>query len=88
MSHHAIDFHTVLHAAEIIRPGGDRAVDDYIFEGLRLNTGFDGYSMTVANRDVSLTINFHNTFHLDSLSRDKTDDFYKHLQRIVREAQS
>ena len=86
MKNESLDFRKVLHAAEIVRQQGVREeYGDYVYKGIRYNSGHDGYSITLSDREVALTVNFHNTTRLDSPSRSKTEAFYKHLDRIIRE---
>lgn len=82
MSHRALDFHKILLASENIRKFGEKRNNLYVLDGLSLDVGHDGYSITLSNNTVSLTINFHNTFHLDSPGRSETGVFFKQLDAI------
>lgn len=82
MSHRALDFHKILLAGENIRLHGDNSSGIYILDGVTFNAGYDGYSITLNNNKVSLTINFHNTFNLVSPSRSETNRFFKQLDAI------
>ena len=82
MSHRALDFHKILLASENIRLHGEKSHELYILDGVSLNTGYDGYSITLSNNKVSLALHFHNTFNLDSPSRSDTEDFFKQLEGI------
>jgi hypothetical protein len=82
MSHRALDFHKILLASENIRMHGDKIADYYILDGVSLNTGYDGYSITLKSSKVSLTLHFHNTFNLESPSRLDTENFFKQLDGI------
>lgn len=81
-----LDFHTILTAAEIIRENGKRSEDgSYRLEGIQFVSSFDGYSVTLNGKEVSLTVNFHNTFNIESPSKDSEESFFKQLRKIVFE---
>ena len=86
MSHKALDFHKILHAAEIIRTQGEKVSGLYSLAGVTLDTGHDGYSITLSTNEVFLTIGFHNTFKLTSPGRAETERFYKLIDRVIEDA--
>lgn len=82
MSHKALDFHSILWAAEIIKSNGKLNNGLYLYQGFTLNTGYDGYSITVSSNTVDLTINFHNTFNINSPSRAETERFLRLIKKL------
>lgn len=82
MSHKALDFHKILLASENVRLNGDKSSGLYTLNGITLDTGYDGYSITLKNNEVSLTLHFHNTFNLISPGRSETEKFFKQLDVI------
>ena len=77
-----IDVRTALAVFEKVSRLGTKSGDDWIFDQMRANSGFDGYTVTLSNQHATLTVNFHNTFHLDCDSRQDLQSFVEHLERI------
>lgn len=81
-----LDFHTILTAAQIIRERGQRSDDgSYRLEGIEFQSSIDGYSVTLSSTEVSLTVNFHNTYHIKSASKEAEEKFFKKLRQLVLE---
>lgn len=81
-----LDFHTILTAAQIIRENGQRNDDgSYRLEGIHFLSSYDGYSVTLTSKEVSLTVNFHNTYNIKTPSKDAEEKFFKQLRKIVFE---
>lgn len=82
----SLDFHTILTAAEIIRQNGQPDKDGgYRYQGVSFIPSIDGYSVSLRNKEVLLTVNFHNTYHIDAPSRAAQEQFFKSLRTIVHE---
>ncbi|GAA5215035.1 DUF3081 family protein [Corallincola platygyrae] len=83
-----LDIHLCLRAFEKIRQLGAKRegamMDVYDYQGLSASSGYDGYDITVSNRDVSATIHFHNSYDLDYHGQDKLDTFISQLNRLDR----
>ncbi|WP_119396265.1 DUF3081 family protein [Salinibius halmophilus] len=81
-----LDFHTILTAAEIIRERGERNNDGaYRLDGVEFHSSIDGYSVTLKSQDVTLTVNFHNTYNIESPGKDAEEKFFKRLRQLVFE---
>jgi len=55
-----VDIKKTLRVFNTIFTEGTRSGNEYILNGLRASTDFDGYTVTVCNDYVSLSIFFHN----------------------------
>lgn len=54
-----------LRVYETIVTKGVKNGDQHCFNGLCASSDFDGYTITICNEAVSLTIQFHNKFTMD-----------------------
>lgn len=77
-----VDVRTALAVFEKITRLGTKSGDDWVFDQMRANSGFDGYNITLSDQHATLTVNFHNTFHVDCSSHQKLQSFVEHLERI------
>jgi len=77
-----IDVRTALAVFEKISRLGAKSEEGWIFDQMTANSGFDGYTVTLSDQHATLTVNFHNTFHIDCDSRKDLQSFVEHLERI------
>ena len=61
---------------------GDKEDEDHVLHGLRANAGFDGYTVTLKDDYVSLTVYFHNKFNLDYSDRKALELFLTKMHDI------
>ena len=79
-----IDVRVALEVFEKITRLGIKDGDDWYFDQMSANSGFDGYTVTLSDQHAKLTVNFHNTFHVDCDSHKELEAFVEHLHRIQR----
>ncbi len=79
---HKIDPQKALMVFDKITRYGEKAGDLFHMNGLSACQSFDGYSVTLSDGKVSLTINFHNTFHLDAPNSIALDNFIELMDKI------
>ncbi|WP_439135359.1 DUF3081 family protein [Pseudomaricurvus sp.] len=72
----------LLLAFERIKEYGEQKDDEYRYEQLSANLGYDGYTLTIANNDVSATLQFHNTLKINSPNRGALETFHRQIQRL------
>jgi hypothetical protein len=77
-----VDVRTALAVFEKVSRLGNKSGDDWVFDQMRANSGFDGYTVTLSDQYATLTVNFHNTFHVDCDNRQDLQSFVEHLERI------
>ena len=77
-----IDVRTALAVFEKVSRLGVKSGDDWVFDQMRANSGFDGYTVTLSDQYATLTVNFHNTFHVDCDSHQDLQSFVEHLEHI------
>lgn len=77
-----VDVRKALAVFEKITRLGIKSGDDWVFDQMRVNSGFDGYTITLSDQYATLTVNFHNTFHVECSSHQKLQLFVEHLERI------
>jgi hypothetical protein len=53
-------------------------------DGVRVNSGFDGYEVYFSNSKVQLTLGFHHKWHSDAKSAADMDEFIEQLKKINR----
>ncbi len=70
----------LLLAFERIKEHGKQKDGEYHYHGLSANLGHDGYTLTLANNEVSATVQFHNTLQINSPNRGALKTFNKQVQ--------
>ena len=50
--------------------------------GMQVATGFDGYDLYFFAEGVSLTLGFHQKYHIDAQNEQQIDQFIQLLKRI------
>ncbi len=82
-----IDIAVVLRTIARIQTKGTSAGDQKLeYRGLELESDFDGYTVVLRNKDVTLTVLFHNKYDLKFRNRPALDDFYETVTKIARES--
>lgn len=79
---HKIDPQKALIVFDKITRFGEKRGERYHLSGLQAQQSFDGYSVTLSDEKVSLTINFHNTFQLDAPDNIALETFISKLDNI------
>lgn len=82
-----IDIRVVLKAISRIQSKG-KATDDsgITYRGLKVHSDFDGYTVVVSNREVSLTVLFHNKYQLTFKNRPALNDFYDTVKKVAMDS--
>lgn len=61
---------------------GEKSGQEHFYLGLYADQGFDGYRITLRDELVSVTIEFHNKFHIDYPNHKALELFIAKIQRI------
>ncbi len=77
-----IEARVVLLAAEVIRSQGQRTDEGYVYQQIHLNIGHDGYSLTLRDSAVTMTLLFHNKVHVDYRRMTELESFYEKLTAL------
>ncbi|UPW19723.1 DUF3081 domain-containing protein [Agarivorans sp. TSD2052] len=77
-----VDVSLVLRVYEKITRLGTKHSDGYLYEGLNANSDWDGYTITVSNQQLGLSIFFHNNYQFSVHDEKVIDTFIKQLERI------
>lgn len=78
-----IDVGRALRAFQEVIDHGERTERGHEYQGLIADSGIDGYTVTLSDGAVTLTIQFHQSFAVDSPSRRATDNFIKRLDKLL-----
>lgn len=54
----------------------------FVLEGLQVATGFDGYDLYFFAEGVTLTLGFHQKYHIDAKNEQEIDFFILKLKKI------
>ncbi|GAA5188721.1 DUF3081 family protein [Ferrimonas gelatinilytica] len=82
-----LDTRLVLRVFDKVIRHGERRGDNHHWQGLVANSGFDGYTLTLGNGTVTLTLLFHNSYKVDSPSNGEFERFVEQLKRVDRETE-
>ena len=52
------------------------------FEGMTIASGFDGYDLYFVADSVTVTLGFHQKYHIDAKDETQIDQFIQRLKRI------
>lgn len=77
-----IDVRKALSVFELITRTGVKSGEDWTLDQMTANSGFDGYSISLRDQNATLTINFHNTYHVDCDNHQQLKSFVEHLDRL------
>lgn len=56
----------------------------FALAGMQIATGFDGYDLYFFAEGVSLTLGFHQKYHIDAQNEQQIDAFIQQLKHIER----
>ncbi len=82
---HTIEPRVVLVAAEKIRTLGAARDGKYVYRQISLEISYDGYTVTLSNPSVSLSLFFHNKVKANYKRMSDLESFYQTLKRVVDE---
>ncbi len=78
-----IDTRVLLEAAQVIRENGKRKEDEsYVYHQIRLVSSHDGYTISLSDSKVSITVLFHNRLQIDYQKMADLEDFYHRVKRV------
>ncbi len=63
---------------------GERVGDEYVLNGLRAYSDYDGYTITICNDYASLDIFFHNKFSFKFSNRKEKIAFLEKLNNLAK----
>lgn len=64
------------------KPSLTAAGSGFELDGMQISSGFDGYNLYFFADGVSLTLGFHQKYHIDALNEAQIDSFIQRLKRI------
>ena len=79
-----INIKQALRVFQVIITDGKHANGEHHLNGLSANSGYDGYSVTIHNDYVSLSIHFHNSMNFEYTSLREKELFMEKLELIDR----
>jgi hypothetical protein len=82
-----IEVGNALRVFQTVIDNGTKTDKGYEFKGLIADTGFDGYTVTLSDGAVTLTVMFHQKFAVDSPNSQATENFIKRLDVLLDEYQ-
>lgn len=77
-----INVRKALAVFDLITRSGVKTGDDWVFDQMTANAGFDGYNISLSDQHATLTVNFHNTYRVDCDSHQQLQSFAEHLERL------
>lgn len=81
-----IDIHRALNVFNSITSLGDKQTNHYSASyqlcGIEAETDFDGYTITLRDAQVTLTIYFHNKYQFDYPNNDALDNFLRRFADV------
>ncbi|MEX0623345.1 DUF3081 family protein [Saccharospirillum sp.] len=78
-----IEAGNALRAFQTVIDNGTKTDEGYELDGLVANTGVDGYTVTLSDGAVTLTLMFHQSFSVDSPNARATENFIKRLDALL-----
>jgi len=80
-----INIKTALRAFNRIREEGVERGGEYHLNGIAAGSDFDGYTITLHDDYVTLSIFFHNKFKLDFVNKRHLDAFVERIENIGKQ---
>lgn len=77
-----VDVSLVLRVYEKITRLGAKQNDGYLLDGVNANSDWDGYTITLSNQQLGLSVYFHNKYQFSVHDDNMIDTFIKQLERI------
>jgi hypothetical protein len=68
-----------------IYTNGETQAGGKLYRGLQAESSFDGYTLTISDRESTLYLYFHNKLKLDSPDNRSKEDFYTKFNLILAE---
>jgi hypothetical protein len=78
-----IEVGNALRVFQAVIDNGTKTDKGYELDGLVADTGFDGYTVTLGDGAVTLTLMFHQTFSVDSPNSRAIENFIKRLDVML-----
>ena len=82
-----IDAKLLLKVFSIIEQQGQAAItpvgNGFEFKGMQVATGFDGYDLYFFAAGMTLTLGFHQKYHLDATTELQVEQFIQLLKKIA-----
>jgi hypothetical protein len=72
----------LLLAAEKIRQYGEKQGDNYMLDQVQLLLSYDGYTITLKDQKVTITVFFHNKVKSDYRNMSDLESFYQRVLHI------
>lgn len=77
-----LDVKMVMRVFEKIRTHGQKTAEGYKLSGVEAISDFDGYTIFLKNREVTLTLFFHHRYDVQFTKIKAFDDFIKQLKKL------
>lgn len=80
-----LNIHQVLSVYQSIVTHGRENNGRHSLNGIEADSGFDGYTVTLSDDKVCLTLHFHNHYDLNSPNRYAEQAFFEKLTQIEKQ---
>lgn len=77
-----LDSKLLLRVFDKVRQHGNNTGSDYLLEGIKVFSDFDGYTLSIEDALVKLSFGFHNQYHYEYDSKDHLETFEAKLAYI------
>lgn len=77
-----LDSKMILRVFEYIQQHGEIIDDLKCVDGIFAYTDYDGYTIYLKSNTVTLTLGFHNTYHLEYDAQNHKESFYQSVNRL------
>ena len=77
-----LDIRVALSVFDKVISKGQKKEDTFFLSGLYATPSFDGYTVTLSDEKVTLSIGFHNKFNLEHDSKKSLNEFMLKLERV------
>ena len=78
-----LDTHLAVQAFQVLRTKGERCAGEFHYGGLKGSVDFDGYTVSLSDDRVSLTVFFKHRFTLKYSKQEDLAAFKQKIQSIV-----
>jgi hypothetical protein len=79
-----LDCKTILSVFEYIQGHGEAVNNAKCINGISAFTDHDGYTVYLKSNSVTLTLGFHNTYHLDYQRVSQKDEFFIAINKLYQ----
>ncbi|WP_199610925.1 DUF3081 domain-containing protein [Flocculibacter collagenilyticus] len=80
-----IDVQQVLRVFDKVTQRGERKEGSYYLDGITATQAEDGYTITLSDANVTLSLFFHNKYNFDYADNAAFDRFIKRVKHIDKE---